>query len=96
MAYNAVSNGRIFVAKRLFMLKIASMAKKIIITEGQLRQFVNEENMTKSDVDKIIKDIIAHDKGLESRVKNIAADVIKNLFRSLWQKNGMYDSDIRR
>ena len=72
------------------------MAKKVIITEEQLKAFVNEENMTKSDVDKIIKDVIAHDRSLESRVKNIAADVIKNLFRSLWQRNGIYDSDIRR
>jgi len=73
------------------------MVKKVIISEEQLKQIaLTEGNMTKDDVTRIVKDVTKQDKDFEQRVKNIAADVVKNLFRTLWQKNGMYDSDIRR
>lgn len=73
------------------------MAKKVIISEEQLRQIaLTEGDMTKDDVTRIVKDVTKQDKDFEQRIKNIAADVVKNLFRTLWQKNGMYDSDIRR
>lgn len=73
------------------------MAKKVIISEEQLKQIaLKEGDMTKDDVTKIVKDVTKQDKDFEQRIKNIAADVVKNLFRTLWQKNGMYDSDIRR
>lgn len=73
------------------------MAKKVIISEEQLKQIaLTEGDMTKADVTRIVKDVTKQDKDFEQRIKNIAADVVKNLFRTLWQKNGMYDSDIRR
>lgn len=73
------------------------MAKKVIISEEQLKQIaLTEGDMTKDDVTRIVKDVTKQDKDFEQRIKNIAADVVKNLFRTLWQKNGMYDSDIRR
>jgi len=73
------------------------MSKKVIISEKQLAKIaLNEAEMSTNDVKKIVKDMAKQDKDFEQRVKNIAADVVKNLFRTLWQKNGMYDSDIRR
>lgn len=73
------------------------MVKKVIISEEQLKQIaLTEGDMTKDDVARIVKDVTKQDKDFEQRIKNIAADVVKNLFRTLWQKNGMYDSDIRR
>lgn len=72
------------------------MPKKIIISEEQLEKIaINEAETSKEDVKKILKDVVKQDKDFEKRIKNIAADVVKNLFRTLWQKNGMYDSDIR-
>jgi len=73
------------------------MVKKVIISEEQFKQIaLTEGDMTKDDVTRIVKDVTKQDKDFEQRIKNIAADVVKNLFRTLWQKNGMYDSDIRR
>jgi hypothetical protein len=72
------------------------MPRKIIITEEQLKSVINEDNMSKGDVEKIVKTVIRQDQEIERRVKNIAADVVKNLFRTLWQKNGLYDKDIRQ
>lgn len=73
------------------------MAKKIIISDSQLEKIaLNESEVSKEEVKKILKDTLKQDKDFEQRVKNIAADVVKNLFRTLWQKNGMYDTDIRR
>ena len=73
------------------------MAKKIIISEEQLAKIaLTESEMSHDDVKKIVKDFAKQDRDFEQRVKNIAADVVKNLFKTLWQKNGMYDNDIRR
>ena len=72
------------------------MAKKVVISEEQLKNVLKEENVSKSDVERIVRNLIKQDKDFESRVKNVAADVVKNLFRALWQKNGIYDHDIRQ
>lgn len=72
------------------------MPRKIIINENQFNNIITEESITKGDVTRIVNDIVKNDRELERRVKNIAADVVKNLFRTLWQKNGMYDKDIRQ
>jgi SpoVK/Ycf46/Vps4 family AAA+-type ATPase len=73
------------------------MGRKIIISEEQLKGIIREENgVTKDDVSKIVKNVVKQDREVELRVKNIAADVVRNLFRVLWQKNGMYDKDIRQ
>ncbi len=72
-----------------------AMNKKVIISEDQLSRIISEENLTKADVTKIVKDVTKQDRDFENRIKNIAADVVKNLFKVLWQKNGMYDNDIR-
>ena len=73
------------------------MSKKIIISEAQLERIaLNEAEVSKDEVKRILKDTVKQDRDFEQRVKNIAADVVKNLFRTLWQKFGMYDTDIRR
>lgn len=73
------------------------MPKKIIISEAQLERIaLNETEISKDEVKRILKDTVKQDRDFEQRVKNIAADVVKNLFRTLWQKFGMYDTDIRR
>ena len=73
------------------------MAKKIIISEDQLKGIIKEENgVSKDEVAKIVKNVVKQDREVETRVKNIAADVVRNLFKILWQQNGMYDKDIRQ
>ena len=73
------------------------MSKKIIRSEAQLERIaLNEAEVSKDEVKRILKDTVKQDRDFEQRVKNIAADVVKNLFRTLWQKFGMYDTDIRR
>ena len=71
------------------------MPKKIIINEEQIRHIIAED-MTKAEVDKIVANFAKSDREFERRVKNIAADVVKQLFKTLWQKNGIYDHDIRQ
>lgn len=44
------------------------------------------EELKKSDV----LDIIKKDKDFEKRVKGIVADVVTELFRVLWQHNGIF------
>lgn len=55
------------------------------INEEKIVQLVTEE-IKKSDILKYIKD----DKDFEKRVKQIAADVVTDLFRVLWQHNGIF------
>lgn len=72
------------------------MPKKIIINEEQILSIIAEENLNKSDVTRTVSNFVKTDKEFERRVKNIAADVVKQLFKTLWQKNGIYDHDIRQ
>ena len=72
------------------------MARKVILSEAQFRDLLKEENLTKSEVEKIVHSMTKSDREFETRVKNIAADVVRALFKVLWQKNGIYDADIRR
>lgn len=57
----------------------------MIITESQIVELVTEE-MKKSDV----LDIVKRDKEVEKRIKEIATDVITELFRILWQHNAIF------
>ena len=53
--------------------------------QRKIAKLVTEE-MQKSDV----IDIVKKDKYFEKRVKEIATDVITELFRILWQHNGIF------
>ena len=72
---------------------------KILVTEEQMRKLVTEEFVKETDLDKKVKaalsDAIKNDKNFEKRVKNIAADCIKTMYRILFQRSNFYDSDLR-
>lgn len=53
--------------------------------QRKIAKLITEE-MKKSDV----IDIVKKDKDFEKRVKEIATDVITELFRILWQHNGIF------
>lgn len=55
------------------------------IKEEKIVQLVTEE-IKKSDILSMIK----NDKDFEKRVKEIANDVVTDLFRVLWQHNGIF------
>ena len=55
------------------------------INEEKITALVTEE-LNKSDIMKFMK----NDKDFEKRVKEIASDVVTDLFRVLWQHNGIF------
>lgn len=57
----------------------------MLLTEKTLSKMISEE-IKKSDV----IDIIKNDKDVEKKVKQIAADVVTELFRVLWQHNNIF------
>lgn len=57
------------------------------LTEGIIANLVVEE-LKKTDV----IDILKKDKDAEKRMKEIAADVVTELFRVLWQHNNIFKS----
>lgn len=64
----------------------------IRITEDTLKDIIAEE-LKKSEVSAMINDRI--DSNLDSRefkkkVKEISAEVVSNLFKTLWQQNNMW------
>lgn len=54
-------------------------------TEHKIAQIISEE-LKKSDV----IDMFKKDKDFEKQVKKITSDVITDLFRVLWQHNGIF------
>jgi hypothetical protein len=78
------------------------MAKKIIISESTFRksveaQLLMEAGLSKSDVEKIVKDTIKDrqiEKDLEKKVKKIVAASVDTLFKTLWQRRNFYQSEI--
>lgn len=64
----------------------------IRLTEESLRQIISEE-LTKSEIASMISDKIGSNldsKDFSKKVKEIAAEVVQNLFRTLWQQNNMW------
>lgn len=59
----------------------------MLLSEQKLSKMISEE-LKKSDV----IDIIKNDKDIEKRIKKITADVVTELFRVLWQHNGIFKS----
>ena len=55
------------------------------LTEEKITELV-VESLEKVDLQKYIK----NDKDFEKRVKEIAADVVTELFRVLWQHNAIF------
>lgn len=63
------------------------MVKKLTKEEKIISKLVTEE-LKKSD----ILDIVKKDKDFEKRVKEITSDVVKEMFRILWQHNNIFKS----
>lgn len=62
------------------------------LTEDNLRELIIEE-LTKSEVNSMIKDKISSNidsKEFAKKVKEISAEVVNNLFRTLWQQNNLW------
>ena len=55
------------------------------VTNNQLVEVITEE-IQKSDIWKTLK----NDKDFEKRVKELASEVVTELFRVLWQHNAMF------
>lgn len=63
------------------------MCNNLTKEEKMISKLITEE-MKKSD----ILDIIKKDKDFEKRVKEITSDVVKEMFRILWQHNNIFKS----
>ena len=80
------------------------MAKKVIINESALKQAIanqllEEAGLSKSDVEKIVKDTFKSDrqfnKDIEKKVKDIVANCVNTLFKTLWQRRNFYENEIK-
>ena len=81
------------------------MSKKVIINESVLKkilayQLLNEAELTKTDVADIVKSTIKNDrdvkKEVEKQVKNLVAQTVNTLFRTLWQRRNFYEDEIKK
>jgi hypothetical protein len=80
------------------------MAKKIIINESTLKkaiasQLLEEAGLSKSDVENIVKSTFKSDrqfnKDIEKKVKDIVANCVNTLFKTLWQRRNFYEDEIK-
>lgn len=65
---------------------------KVKLTEDKLSTLIAEE-LTKSEVNAMIRDKIdssIDSKDFQKKVKEIAAEIVSNLFRTLWQQNNIW------
>jgi DNA-binding transcriptional regulator YhcF (GntR family) len=81
------------------------MSKKIFINESTMKkivayQILEEAGLSKTDVESIVKDAIKNDrqlnKDIEKKVKNIVADCVNMLFKTLWQRRNFYEDEIKK
>ena len=83
------------------------MAKKIIITEEQIKHLLNEGVEQAVDIDKIAKsdslkreikkqvgDYIKDDKELEQKIRKTILKALNNYMKIMWQRRGFYESDL--
>ena len=80
------------------------MAKKVIINESTLKkaiasQLLEEAGLSKTDVENIVKNTFKSDrqfnKDIEKKVKDIVADCVNTLFKTLWQRRNFYENEIK-
>ena len=80
------------------------MAKKVIINESTLKkaiasQLLEEAGLSKSDVENIVKSTFKSDrqfnKDIEKKVKDIVANCVNTLFKTLWQRRNFYEDEIK-
>ena len=79
--------------------------KKIILNESMFEKLVTEQiieegDLTKADVTKIVKDSFKSDrelnKEIEKKVKSLVASSVNLLFRTLWQRRNFYEDEIKK
>lgn len=80
------------------------MAKKVIINESTFKkaiasQLLEEAGLSKSDVENIVKSTFKSDrqfnKDIEKKVKDIVANCVNTLFKTLWQRRNFYENEIK-
>lgn len=80
------------------------MAKKVIINESTLKkaiasQLLEEAGLSKIDVENIVKSTFKSDrqfnKDIEKKVKDIVANCVNTLFKTLWQRRNFYENEIK-
>ena len=80
------------------------MAKKVIVNESTLKkaiasQLLEEAGLSKTDVENIIKSTFKSDrqfnKDIEKKVKDIVANCVNTLFKTLWQRRNFYENEIK-
>lgn len=65
---------------------------KVKLTENELKNIVVEE-LSKSEITNLIRDKISSNLDsveFKKKVKEISADIVSNLFKTLWQQNSMW------
>lgn len=71
------------------------MAKREITKNYRL---MNEE-MTKTEISSLVMSKLSdfvNDKRLEKKIKEITANIIDELFKTLWQKKTFWKNDVKR
>ena len=80
------------------------MAKKVIVNESTLKkaiasQLLEEAGLSKTDVENIVKNTFKSDrqfnKDIEKKVKDIVANCVNTLFKTLWQRRNFYENEIK-
>lgn len=62
------------------------------ISESLVKNIIEEE-LSRSDVNNIISDKLSS-QDFKKKVKSIAADVVNELFKILWQRNTLWKSSV--
>lgn len=69
-----------------------------MLNEERLHQIISEE-LTKTEVSRMVSDKISSEFGssnFESKVREIVADVIENLYRTLWNRSSVWKGQIKK
>lgn len=68
------------------------------MNRDRIKEIVNEE-LTKANVESMINSKISStmdSRDFKKAVKELATDVVNNVFRALWQKNNFWRNDAER
>ena len=64
----------------------------MIINESAIKDIIEEE-LTRSDVNSIISDKMSSQE-FKKKVKELASEVVNELFKILWQRNTLWKSSV--
>ena len=69
-----------------------------MINEGRVHRIIEEE-ITKAEVSKMVSDKISSELGskdFDSKIREIVADVIETLYRTLWSRSSTWKGQVKR